>query len=154
MTPHSKNYIMKINFHLPTFIITALAFSLIFLAGFTFTQQDNGYILEHEKDIVTEGAGPHNGGGKTTAYPYFDKFKEGKTVFRKRVLHPGSSIGYHPQAEQEIYYIISGNGEMQMNGKSFRVTAGDGILTLPGSSHGLKPAGNEDLTMLIVYQNK
>ncbi|MES2376328.1 MAG: cupin domain-containing protein [Bacteroidota bacterium] len=144
---------MKINFHLPTFIITATVFSLIFLAGFTFTQQDKGYILEHEKDIVTEGPGPHNGGGKTTAYPYFGKFKDAKTVFRKRVLHPGSSIGYHLQESQEIYYIINGNGEMQMNGKSFPVTNGDAILTLPGSSHGLKPAGDGDLTMLIVYQN-
>lgn len=145
---------MKINFHLPTFIITALVFSLIFLAGFTFVQQDNGYILDHEKDIAKEDVGPHNGGGKSTAYPFFGKFKGNKVTFRKRILHPGSSIGYHPQGEQEIYYIISGNGEMQMNGKSFPVTAGDGILTLPGSSHGIKTAGNEDLTMLIVYQNK
>jgi hypothetical protein len=55
---------MKINFHLPTFIITALVFSLIFLAGFTFTQQDNGYILNHEKDIAVADVGPHNGGVK------------------------------------------------------------------------------------------
>jgi mannose-6-phosphate isomerase-like protein (cupin superfamily) len=144
---------MKINFYLPTFIITALAFSLLFLAGFTFTQQDNGYILNHEKDIAVADVGPHNGGGKSTAYPFFGKFNGNKVTFRKRILHPGSSIGYHLQESQEIYYIISGNGEMQMNGKNFPVTGGDGILTLPGSSHGIKPAGNEDLTMLIVYQN-
>jgi quercetin dioxygenase-like cupin family protein len=41
-----------------------------------------------------------------------------------------------------------------MNGKTILVTTGDAILTLPGSHHGIKPAGNEDLTMLIVYQNK
>ncbi len=145
---------MKLNFHLPTFIITALVFSLISLAGFTFVQQDNGYILDHEKDIAKDDVGPHNGGGKSTAYPFFGKFKGNKVTFRKRILHPGSSIGYHPQNEQEIYYILNGNGEMQMNGKSFPVSTGDAILTLPGSSHGIKPAGNEDLTMLIVYQNK
>ncbi|MDB5003164.1 MAG: cupin protein [Mucilaginibacter sp.] len=144
---------MKLNFHLPTFLITALAFSLLFLAGFTFVQQDKGYVLDHEKDIAVDDVGPHNGGGKSTAYPFFGKFKGNKVTFRKRILHPGSSIGYHLQEAQEIYYILNGNGELQMNGKTIHVTTGDGILTLPGSSHGIKPAGNEDLSMLIVYQN-
>jgi len=144
---------MKINFHLPTFLITVLAFSLILLAAFTFKQQDPGYILDHEKDIATADVGPHNGGGKSTAFPFFKSFKGNKIVFRKRILHPGSSIGYHLQDEQEIYYILNGNGYLQMNGKIIPVTTGDAILTLPGSSHGIKPAGNDDLTMLIVYQN-
>jgi quercetin dioxygenase-like cupin family protein len=144
---------MKFNFHLPTFLITALAFSLLFLAGFTFKQQDKGYVLDHEKDIAVDDVGPHNGGGKSTAYPFFGKFKGNKVTFRKRILHPGSSIGYHLQEAQEIYYILNGNGELQMNGKPIPVTTGDAILTLPGSSHGIKPAGNDDLTMLIVYQN-
>ncbi|MDB4924669.1 cupin domain-containing protein [Mucilaginibacter sp.] len=144
---------MKIKFHLPTFIITVLAFSLFFLAGFAFKQQDTGYILNHEKDIAIDDAGPHDGGGKTTAFPFFSKFKGGKMAFRKRILHPGSSIGYHLQEQQEIYYILSGKGDLQMNGKTIPVITGDAILTLPGSSHGLKPAGNEDLSVLITYQN-
>jgi quercetin dioxygenase-like cupin family protein len=144
---------MKINFHFPTFLITTLAFSLIFLAGFVYVQQDAGYVLDHEKDIAVEDAGPHNGGGKTTAFPFFNKFKGGKMAFRKRILHPGSSIGYHLQEQQEIYYILSGNGDLQMNGKTIPVTTGDAILTLPGSSHGLKPAANNDLAVLIAYEN-
>ncbi len=143
---------MKIHFHLPTFLITALAFCLIFLAGFVaIKQQDIRYILDHEKDIASEDSGPHEGGGKTTAYSFFKNFKGAKTTFRKRVLHPGSSIGYHLQNEQEIYYIMEGNGELKMNGQTIPVTTGDALLTLPGSSHGLKPAGNKDLTVLIVY---
>jgi mannose-6-phosphate isomerase-like protein (cupin superfamily) len=145
---------MKLNFHLPTFLITTLAFSLIILAAFTFRQEDKGYILDHEKDIAKDDVGPHNGGGKSTAYPFFKSFKDNKVTFRKRILHPGSSIGYHLQEEQEIYYILNGDGDLQMNGKTIPVTTGDAILTLPGSHHGIKPAGNEDLTMLIVYQNK
>jgi quercetin dioxygenase-like cupin family protein len=144
---------MKIRFHFPTFLIAALAFSLFFLAGFVFIQQDKGYILDHEKDIAVEDAGPHNGGGKTTAFPFFNKFKGAKMAFRKRILHPGSSIGYHLQEQQEIYYILSGKGELQMNGKTIPVSTGDALLTLPGSSHGLKPAGNEDLAVLITYEN-
>ncbi|HET8829843.1 MAG TPA: cupin domain-containing protein, partial [Pelobium sp.] len=96
-------------------------------------------------------AGSHNGGGKTIGYSFFAKAEDLKLVFRKRVFKPGSAIGYHLQKEDEIYYIVSGTGEMQMNGKTFKVKAGDAILTRPGSSHGLKQTGKDDLTIIINY---
>ena len=111
-----------------------------------------GYILENEKDLAVQQPGPHNGGGQTTAYNFFSKADDCKLVFRKRILHPGSSIGYHLQKEDEIYYIINGAGEMKMNGKTFNVKAGDAILTRPGSSHSLKQIGNEDLVLIINYE--
>lgn len=145
---------MKLKFNLAAFLVTSAAFSLLLLFGFINFRQDKGYIIDHEKDIAVNEPGSHNGGGQTTAFPFFSKFKDAKLAFRKRILHPGSSIGYHLQEKQEIYYILNGNGELQMNGKTIPVTTGDAILTLPGSSHGLKPAGNEDLSVLIVYENK
>ena len=113
-----------------------------------------GYILEHEKELGTSQPGPHDGGGKTTAYNFFSTAVNSKLVFRKRILHPGSAIGYHLQNEDEIYYILSGTGEMKMNGKTFTVEAGDAILTLPGSSHSLTPTGKDDLTIIINYEKK
>src|ERR1700753_4075117 len=134
---------MKTKLHLPTFLITALVFSLFFMAAFAYMRQnDKGYIINHEKDIAHDEPGPHDGGGKTTAYPFFSKFKDAKMAFRKRVLHPGSTIGYHLQEQQEIYYILSGKGELTTNGKAITVSTGDAILTLPGNHHGLKPVGN------------
>ena len=137
--------------------LTTLAI-LFFMAGYFFSaahqSQDTGYILEHEKDIAAAEPGPHNGGGSTTAYKFFSKAKDSKLEFRKRVMHPGSAIGYHLQKEEEIYYILSGEGEMQMNGKSFPVTGGDAILTHGGSSHGLKQTGTEDLVVIINYTKK
>lgn len=117
-------------------------------------QQTDGYILEHEKDIAVEEPGTHNGSGLTTGYTFFKNAKDLKIIFKKRVLRPGSAIGYHLQKEDEIYYILSGTGEMQMNGKSFTVTTGDNILTRPGSSHGLKATGNDSLTVIINYLQK
>ncbi|MEO5909303.1 MAG: cupin domain-containing protein [Pelobium sp.] len=116
--------------------------------------QELGYILEHEKDIAKEESGTHNGGGMTIGHHFFTKADDLKLVFKKRILHPGSAIGYHLQKEDEIYYVVSGKGEMQMNGKVFQVKEGDAILTRPGSSHGLKVVGNEDLTIIINYEKK
>jgi len=117
-------------------------------------QVNQPYILEHENDIAKNEPGTHNGGGSTIGYSFFSKADGLKMVFRKRVLHPGSAIGYHLQTDDEIYYIISGTGEMQMNGKSFPVKTGDAILTRPGSSHGLKQTGKNDLVIIINYQNE
>jgi mannose-6-phosphate isomerase-like protein (cupin superfamily) len=111
-----------------------------------------GYILEREAEVKKEGAAPHNGPGRSTGYSFFDKVASFKYVIRKRVLHPGAAIGYHLQKENEVYYILGGTGTMQMNDKEFPVQAGDAILTLPGSSHGLKQTGKEDLVLLISYE--
>jgi mannose-6-phosphate isomerase-like protein (cupin superfamily) len=127
---------------------------LIFAFNRSFSQASQPYILEHESEIAKIEAGTHNGGGSTVGYSFFSKADSLKMTFRKRVLHPGSAIGYHLQNEDEIYYIISGTGQMQMNGKAFTVKAGDAILTRPGSSHGLKQTGSGDLTIIIAYQNE
>ncbi len=129
-------------------LLVAIFFVLPVLA---FSQSKQPYILEHEKDIAKNEPGTHNGGGNTTGYSFFAKADSLKLTFRKRVLHPGSAIGYHLQKEDEIYYVISGAGEMQMNGKSFPVRTGDAILTRPGSSHGLKQTGKDDLVIIINY---
>lgn len=134
------------------FFIAGLAVTVF--ARNTKNQQDPGYILDHEKEIAQQQPGPHDGGGTTTAHNFFAKAADCKLVFRKRILHPGSSIGYHLQKEDEIYYIVSGTGEMKMNGKTFPVTTGDAILTRPGSSHGLTQTGKEDLVIIINYEKK
>lgn len=116
--------------------------------------QQTGYILEHEKNIAVNEPGPHNGGGNSTAHKFFKAATTSKLQFTKRILHPGSAIGYHLQKEEEIYYIVSGTGEMTMNGDIFTVTTGDAILTLPGNSHGLKQTGKDDLVVIINYEKK
>jgi mannose-6-phosphate isomerase-like protein (cupin superfamily) len=112
------------------------------------------YILQNDVEVAKEESGTHNGGGKTIGFNFFGEAKNLKTVFKKRILKPGSSIGYHLQKEDEIYYVISGNGTMRMNGKTFAVKPGDAILTRPGSSHGIAPNAGNDLTILIVYEKK
>jgi mannose-6-phosphate isomerase-like protein (cupin superfamily) len=111
-----------------------------------------GYILQHDAEVAKQEPGTHNGGGQTVGYSFFDKTPGLKLVFRKRALKPGSGIGYHEQKEDEIYYVLSGRGVMTIDDKSFDVGPGAAILTRPGSSHGLKQAGNEDLVIMINYE--
>ena len=125
-----------------------------FASSVSAKEKQEGYLLEHEQQIAKDEPGPHDGGGPSTAYPFFSKASESKLVFRKRVLHPGAAIGYHLQKEEEIYYIVSGQGEMKMNGKVFQVNTGDAILTYPGSSHGLKQTGKDDLVLIINYNKQ
>jgi mannose-6-phosphate isomerase-like protein (cupin superfamily) len=145
---------MKKKYFIPIVAFVFFTAGVLATVAFAGKLQQAGYYLDHEKDVTMNQPGPHDGGGTTTAYNYFANAKESRLVFRKRALHPGSSIGYHLQKENEIYYIVSGTGEMKMNGKTFPVTAGDAILTLPGSSHSLTPTGKDDLVVIINYEKK
>jgi mannose-6-phosphate isomerase-like protein (cupin superfamily) len=110
-----------------------------------------GYIIQHDADIEKTEPGTHNGGGQTIGYSFFDKTPGMRFVFRKRALTPGSGVGYHEQKEDEVYYVLSGRGVMTLDGKPVDIGAGTAVLTRPGSSHGLKQTGSEDLVVLIAY---
>jgi mannose-6-phosphate isomerase-like protein (cupin superfamily) len=116
--------------------------------------EPGGYILEHDSEVATQEPGTHNGGGSTIGYSFFKKAPRLGLVFRKRALKPGSGIGYHEQKEDEIYYVLSGRGTMTIDGKSFEVRPGAAVLTRPGSSHGLKQTGPDDLVIMINYEQK
>jgi mannose-6-phosphate isomerase-like protein (cupin superfamily) len=113
-----------------------------------------GYIVQHDEQIAKPEPGTHNGGGQTVGYSFFDKTPGMKFVFRKRALKPGSGIGYHEQKEDEVYYVLSGTGVMTIDDKPFDIGPGTAILTRPGSSHGLKQTGSDDLVILIAYEIK
>ena len=132
--------------------------AILFGAGWTVATaqkpEPGGYILEYDADVAHSEPGTHNGGGETIGYSFFKKVPKLGLVFRKRALKPGSGIGYHEQKEDEIYYVLSGRGTMTIDGKSFEVRPGAAVLTRPGSSHGLKQTGPDDLVIMINYEQK
>ena len=113
-----------------------------------------GYVLERDSEVAVTEPGTHNGGGQTVGYSFFKRVPKLALVFRKRALKPGSGIGYHEQKEDEIYYVLSGHGTMTIDDKPFDVGPGDAVLTRPGSSHGLKQTGTEDLVIMINYEQQ
>ncbi len=133
------------------------AFCLLAAFGLTASQPlhrptAEGYVFERDAEVAKTGPGPHQGLGSTVGYSFFEKAEGYKFSFRKRVLSPGSSIGYHAQKIDEVYYILSGTGLMTINGKEMLVKSGDAILTRPGSSHGLVQTGTEALTLIITFE--
>lgn len=116
------------------------------------TPPRGGYVIEQDATVAAAEPGPHNGGGQTVAYSFFKSTPGLGLVFRKRALKPGSAIGYHEQKEDEIYYVLSGRGQMTLDGKTVDVGPGTAILTRTGSSHGLKQVGSDDLVILINYE--
>jgi len=113
-----------------------------------------GYIIQRDADVAKSEPGPHDGPGQTVGHVFFDKTPNLHFSFRKRVLNPGSGIGYHEQHEDEVYYVLSGRGVMTLDDKPYDVTPGTAILTRTGSSHGLKQVGGEDLVVIITYETK
>jgi mannose-6-phosphate isomerase-like protein (cupin superfamily) len=111
-----------------------------------------GYIVERDAEVAKSEPGPHAGGGQTVGYSFFSRTPGLQLIFRKRALKPGAAIGYHEQKEDEIYYVLSGRGEMTLDGKTVDVGPGTAILTRTGSSHGLKQVGADDLVILINYE--
>jgi mannose-6-phosphate isomerase-like protein (cupin superfamily) len=109
-------------------------------------------LIERDSAVARREPGPHRGGGVTTAYSFFAQAPNLHLVFRKRALHPGAAIGYHRQDEDEIYYVLSGAGELTLNGERSVVGPGTAILTRPGSSHGLRQIGSDDLVIIIAYE--
>ena len=109
-------------------------------------------LIEHDSTVTKSQPGPHDGGGTTTAYSFFAGAPNLRLVFRKRAIHSGAAIGYHRQTEDEIYYILSGVGELTLNGARSVVGPGTAILTRNGSSHGLRQIGSADLVLIIAYQ--
>ena len=72
-------------------------------------------------------------------------------MFAEVTLNPGCSIGYHPHnSETEYYFIISGTGIVNDDGKEVEVKQGDSIINGNGASHGIKNAGSVPLVFHAV----
>jgi mannose-6-phosphate isomerase-like protein (cupin superfamily) len=68
------------------------------------------------------------------------------------ILPAGSEIGVHTHgAEDEEYYVvISGAGEMHLEGRTFAVGPGDVIRNLPSGTHGLRNIGRQEIRLVVI----
>ena len=94
---------------------------------------------------------PHNGTGESTAYRYFDDVADAKVIFRKRALHKGASIGMHVLKHDEVYYVVSGRGEVRVDDRRAKVGPNTAIFMHEGADVGVWQEGDEDLVVIIAY---
>ena len=108
-------------------------------------------VIVDEAKVVREEPPPHGAIGMSTAYRITDAVPGRTMEFRKRALHKGAAIGLHPIAHDEIYYVVSGTGEVTSDGVSKTVTAGMSAYLYNGATVGIRQTGDEPLTLIIAY---
>jgi mannose-6-phosphate isomerase-like protein (cupin superfamily) len=105
-----------------------------------------------EKDVRKEEPNPHGKIGMSTAYRISDAVPQPRTMeFRKRILHPGSAIGLHPIAHDEVYYVLSGTGDVTSDSVTRAVGAGMTAYLYDGAVVGIRQTGEEPLALIISY---
>lgn len=111
-------------------------------------------MIKRSKDMKKEYKEKMRGGEGTTELTHIlnqDEINGKARLCAKILINPGCSIGLHEHiAEEEIYYIISGEGIIDDNGVKSNVKAGDSVLTKGGESHSVVNTGIEPLEMLAV----
>ena len=108
-------------------------------------------LVIREADTMVRQVPPHSGTGMSTAYRISDAAPNRAMEFRKRVMHPGSSIGLHIIAHDEVYHVVSGQGDVTTDGVTTRMGPGDTAYLYDGGNVGIAQVGEEDLVLIISY---
>ena len=112
-------------------------------------------MIRKQSDYLIDERPEMRGGNGTVRIEHlFEPGTELKAPTRlcaKLYLEPGVSIGFHRhENEEEIFVIVKGQGEIDDNGTSRQVAAGDSVLTGNGAGHAVKNTGSETLEILAV----
>jgi mannose-6-phosphate isomerase-like protein (cupin superfamily) len=99
------------------------------------------------------GSRSHGGAGEYSVRTLLDQVPGASAIkyVRDLTLYAGSSIGPHPHSgDEEIYFVISGSGVMDVDGEERPVGPGSVVLTLSGSQHGLQNTGDQELRIAVI----
>lgn len=108
-------------------------------------------VIVDESQVVRQERPPHGGTGMSTAYRISDAAPQRTMEFRKRVLHPGASIGLHVLGHDEVYYVLAGEGEVTSDATSARLGPGMAAYLYQGANVGIVQRGEADLVLIISY---
>ena len=62
--------------------------------------------------------------------------------------------GHSHEGKEEIYFFVSGRGEMVLNSKRFMVSEGDVVLIPDGAFHKVKNDSQDNLYFVCVFEGK
>jgi mannose-6-phosphate isomerase-like protein (cupin superfamily) len=111
-------------------------------------------MIKKNADMEREVRERMRGGNGSVEFVHIFRKEEltGKArLFARLRLPPGSSIGFHAhEGEEEIFYILSGVGEVTEAGAPAPVGPGDAVLTGGGAGHSIANTGAQPLELLAV----
>ena len=108
-------------------------------------------VIVKEAEVMRREPPPHGAIGMSTAYRISDAAPNRTMEFRKRVLHKGAAIGAHTIDHDEVYYVLSGEGDVTSDGATTRIAAGTAAYLYRGAQVGIRQVGEADLTLIIAY---
>jgi mannose-6-phosphate isomerase-like protein (cupin superfamily) len=108
-------------------------------------------VVIDETQVMKQEPPPHGSIGVSTAYRISDAVPNRSMEFRKRVLHVGAAIGEHVIAHDEVYYVLSGEGEVISDGKRAQLKSGMAAYLYSGANVGISQRGKAPLTLIIAY---
>ena len=111
-------------------------------------------VVVDEQEVKREEAPPHGAIGMSTAYRISDAAPGRAMEFRKRVLHVGAAIGPHPIDHDEVYYVLSGEGEVVSDGVAARLRPGMAAYLYSGAVVGIRQVGRRKLSLIVSYPLK
>jgi mannose-6-phosphate isomerase-like protein (cupin superfamily) len=111
-------------------------------------------VVIDEAATVRDEPPPHGAIGMSTVYRLSSGVPERTMEFRKRVLHPGAAIGEHPIDHDEVYYVLSGEGEAFSDGQTAHVSPGMAAYFYAGAKVGIRQLGDEPLALIISYPGR
>lgn len=65
-----------------------------------------------------------------------------------------STRGHSHPGQEEVYFFISGSGDMELGDKKIEVNAGDVVLVEDGVFHRVHNSGHQNLYFVCVFQGK
>ena len=108
-------------------------------------------VVVDERQVARNEPPPHGAIGMSTAYRISDAVPGRTMEFRKRVLHRRAAIGVHPIDHDEVYYVLSGRGEVESGGERRVLTPGMAAYLFAGERVGIRQLGAKPLTLIISY---
>ena len=131
-----------------------MSFSVVFAAAVAADASRhvrNRFWVKQDSEASVSESAPHSGVGQTTAYRYFDEIKDAKVIFRKRAIPKGGSIGMHVLTHDEVYYVVSGRGEVTVDDTKRQAGPNTAIYMQAGADVGIRQLGDADLVIIVSY---